>query len=249
MSVLQGTCHPILPHSLMGKLWFPTTLRDCLSEGWKTEMYWEGWKAKQLHFSQRQTKAMQWIDHVNSLQILEKQKSEGRHERNEFEMSLDFACRATWEPSPEGGQPHEADIQLHLFTQWCLSYASLPYPLRLSGQRWQGCICSTLEYTGEYFVLLETGTKVGWCVSALGDNSLMPNSFFVWQKWGLVSHFPEKVLWMFAKNQEEERRLCSWVIQIEEVRGFPWIYPRSEWQKIAWGRDCFHVLHQWRAWK
>lgn len=28
------------------------------------------------------------------------------------------------------------------------------------------------------FVLIETGTKVGWCVGALGDNSLMPNSFF-----------------------------------------------------------------------
>lgn len=28
------------------------------------------------------------------------------------------------------------------------------------------------------FVLVETGTKVGWSVHALGDNSLMPNSFF-----------------------------------------------------------------------
>lgn len=76
---------------------------------------------------------MKWIDHMNSLQIPEEQKSEGRNERDEFETNLDFAHGATWEPSLGGGQPHEADKQLHHFAQLCLSYASLPYPLRLLG--------------------------------------------------------------------------------------------------------------------
>lgn len=135
------------------------------SEGWTAEMYWEGCKARQLHCCQKQTKAMQWIDHVNSLQIPEEQKSEGRHERDEFDKGLYFACGATWEPSPGAGQPHEADIQLHHFAQPCLSYASLP-PLRLSGQRGKGCVCR-LECSCEGHLCAHRnwhqGGLVCWC--------------------------------------------------------------------------------------
>lgn len=49
---------------------------------------------------------MQWINHVNSLQISEEQKREGRQERDDFEMSLDFAHGANWELSPGDRQPH-----------------------------------------------------------------------------------------------------------------------------------------------
>lgn len=132
-----------------------------------------------------------------------------------------------------------------------LSCASLMplFPILLGHPGREGkpvCVTwSTLVRVG--FVLLETSTKVGVLVlSETVASCLIPplpdrsDVFFTFLKWCFEC--------LQSKNQEEERSLRAGVIQIEGVRGLPKFHLRGGWQKICLDRDCFCILHQWRAW-